>query len=45
MLAREAKQKNYIDEYVFGTMIPEDHILVKLKPRVKRLLEKTQSNT
>jgi IS5 family transposase len=31
MLGREAKQKNFFDEYVFGTMIPEDHILVKIK--------------
>jgi IS5 family transposase len=31
MLGREDKQKNFYDEYVFGAMIPEDHILVKIK--------------
>jgi len=31
MLGREDKQKDFFDEYVFGSMIPEDHILVKVK--------------
>jgi len=31
MLGREDKQKDFFDEYVFGAMIPEDHILVKIK--------------
>jgi len=31
MLGKEVKQGNFFDEYVFGNMIPEDHILVKIK--------------
>jgi IS5 family transposase len=31
MLGREDRQGNFFDEYVYGNMVPEDHILVKIK--------------
>jgi hypothetical protein len=31
MLGKEDRQGNFFDEYVYGNMVPEDHILVKIK--------------
>ena len=31
MLGKEDRQGNFFDEYVYGNLVPEDHILVKIK--------------